>query len=446
MLALIAVGCIKLFFGILPKSLPENAGSLKASFDSVGIVLLLRAFSSGCTALTGIEAVANGVPIFQEPKSKNASLVLLMVAGLLAILFLGITFLAYYLGITPNPDESLVSQISRRVLVEPWLYYPIQAATMLVLFLAANTAFNGFPLLASILAKDNYLPQQFSHLGDRLAFSNGIIVLAISSIILLIVFKGSTHSLVPLYAIGVFLCFSLSQAGMVRRWYRLKTKNWELKAIVNGVGAATTTLALLVIVESKLLEGAWLTVGLLVPLFLFLFNKTKIYYQNLSLELRKSLQGQLGDWVRSAVNPQASQVVVLVSRLHRGTFLALKFARSLSPNVIAVTVNTQPKGTAELQLAWEALCIREPLLVLESPFRSVVDPLIRYLDLLDLEKKSPESPIIVVLPEFITSKWWHKLLHNQTAFLLKTALLYRKELQGKTHNRIIVNVPYQVKT
>lgn len=411
------------------------------SLEQLSLLLLLRAFSAGCTALTGIEAISNGVPAFRHPKARNAAVALVVMAVLLATMFIGITVLADQFGIVPSDAESVISQIARRVFGgDGWPYLIVQASTVLILVLAANTAFAGLPSLGSILARDGFLPRQLSNLGDRLAFSNGILVLAALAGLLLIIFRGDTHALIPLYAVGVFLTFTLSQAGMVRHWWRERGAHWNAKAWINGLGALTTGVALLVIVETKFLEGAWLVV-LLIPVLFWLFRRIKRHYKATATELSPRMGG-LGEWL-PWVNEFRPKVVVPVSRLHRGTLAALQFARALSDDVTAVIVDVDAKQTAQMQHHWRALRFKEPLVILQSPYRAVVEPLIAFLDTVD--RRLPErGAAVVVLPEFLPARWWQNLLHNQSALLLKAALLFKQGPDGR--NRIVVDVPYQLRS
>jgi amino acid transporter len=441
-LLLVAVGVFGMATGRL-HALPDIQAAHRAAVagtHSLGLLILLRAFSSGCTAMTGVEAVSNGVPAFKEPSPRNAGITLMAMSILLAVMFIGITVLAFHLDAIPREEESVVSQVARTVFGHGALYYAFQAATALILMLAANTSFAGFPMLASVLARSDYLPRQLANLGDRLAFTNGIVALAGLAIVLIVVFEGSTDALVPLYAVGVFTGFSLSQAGMVIRWMRLQSAGWGWKATINGVGCICTAIALMVIIESKFSEGAWLIV-VLVPVLLFVFRKVKRHYERVSRELSPRLGG-IGQFMRklSATEPK---VVVPISKLHRGTLAALNHARSLSRDVTAVVVDLDPRGTAELALAWKALRFHEPLVTLSSPYRSIVAPLMSFLEQVDA--REPErGPAIVVLPLFVPSKWWHHLLHNQTGIMLKAALLYRRG-PGGSDTRIVVDVPYHLK-
>jgi amino acid transporter len=436
MLALVGVGAVEVAGGSLqpaaPAALAEQAGPL-------GLLMLLRAFSSGCSAMTGVEAISNGVPAFRPPEARNAGITLVAMSVLLAVMFIGITALASHLDILPREDESVLSQVARAVFGQGVLYYLIQVATALILLLAANTSFTGFPLLASILAKDGYLPRQLANLGDRLAFTNGIMALAALAAVLVVMFDGSPHGLVPLYAIGVFLSFTLSQIGMVRRWQRVQGRHWIWKAVVNGLGAAATALALAVIVESKFAQGAWVTL-LLIPAILALFRVVRKQYVKVGRELSPRAGG-IGLWLRK-LDRAKPKVVVPVAKIHRGTLAALHFARSLSDDVTAVTVDVDPITTGNLELAWRALRVPEPLVVLPSPYRSIIAPLMEFLDTVDA--REPErGQAVVVLPLFVPGRWWHHLLHNQTALMLKAALLFRKRPDGGDA-RVIVDVPYRL--
>jgi amino acid transporter len=431
-LVLVAVGGVMAALGRLqPYDHATPTGELSA-------LMVLRAFSSGCSAMTGVEAISNGVPAFRRPARRNASTTLIAMSLLLGTMFLGITALAQALDVVPSADESVLSLVARGVVGQGVFYYVLQAATALILLLAANTSFTGFPMLASILARDGYLPRQLANLGDRLAFSNGIIALAALAAMLVVMFDGSPHALVPLYAIGVFLSFTLSQVGMVRRWQRVQGAGWGWKAAVNGLGAAATALALVVIVESKFAEGAWVTL-LLIPAILMLFRVIRRQYVRIGRSLSPR-SGGIGLWLRK-LDLAKPKVVVPVAKIHRGTLAALHFARSLSDDVTAVTVDVDREGTATLKLAWQALGIREPLVVLPSPYRSIIAPLTAFLDTVDT-REPDRGPAVVVLPLFVPGRLWHHLLHNQTALLLKAALLLGK--RGATEGRVIVDVPYRL--
>jgi amino acid transporter len=439
MFALVAAGLWKLSHGqIAPNPLPH--GPPAAPLTQLGIVLLLlRAFSSGCTAMTGVEAVSNGVPAFKKPEARNAGITLLMLAAILAALFIGVTVLARALQVLPLDNESVLSQIAHKIFGAGPFYFAVQGFTMLILVLAANTSFAGFPRLASILARDGYLPRQLTNMGDRLAFSNGIIALAGAAAILLVVFGGDVNNLIPLYAVGVFLAFVLAQTGMVWVWLKRRGPRWYLKAAINGLGAVACLIALLFIIESKFLGGAWVVV-LLIPLLLVMFVRIKAHYLDVAQQMSPRLGG-LGEWL-PWVHKFHPKVVVPVSKMHPGTLAALQFARAISDDITAVIVDLDPVQTARVRLTWRALRFKEKLVVLESPYRSVIEPVMTYLNEVDL--REPERGLaVVVLPEFLASRWWENVLHNQTALLLKAELLMRKGPRGD--NRIVIDVPYRLR-
>jgi amino acid transporter len=405
----------------------EQVLSPRSHFEPISLFLLMASFASGCAALTGVEAISNGVPAFKRPEARNARATLVWMVLLLMTLFVGITWLAGY-GAVPRNEESVLSQVGRGVFGDGSLLHTIlQFATAGILFIAANTAFADFPRLTSLIARDRFLPRQFTSLGDRLVFSNGIIILSTFSAVLVIIFKASATNLIPLYAVGVFLSFTLSQLGMVRHWFRLRERGWRQSALINGIGALTTFVVMWVIIIAKFEEGAWMVV-LLIPVLVLLFLGIHKHYVRASRQL--SLEGlQRPTSLRNTV-------IVPVSTLHRGVINALKYAESIAPgNVTAVHVSMDEEQTAKIRAKWAKWGGDTPLIVLDSPYRSLVRPLIRYLD--EVDQRWDNDVITVVLPEFVPAKWWHHLLHNQTAFLIKGALLFRK-------NRIVASVPYRL--
>ncbi len=437
-LGLILVGLTRLVTGSLSivsaPTLPEGVGG----FETLTTLLVLRAFASGCAAMTGVEAISNGVPAFQKPEADNAGKTLIVMATLLGVMFLGITFLARALGIVPVEHESVVSQIGRQVFGTGPLYLVLQAATALILVLAANTAFADFPRLSSILARDGYAPRQLSNLGDRLVFSNGIVALAVLAAALVIIFGGQTHGLIPLYAVGVFLSFTLSQAGMVRHWHKTRERGWRTKATINGLGAVATGVVLCVVAESKFTQGAWIIV-LLVPALVMMFHSVHQHY----IDMREQVslyEGEIGQWWHyKAAKPH--KVVVPISGLNRGTLAALQFSCSLSDDVTAVVVDVDAAATERLRENWRAWGFEIPLVVLESPYRSVVRPLLAYLE--ETDRREPERGMaVVILPEIVPARWWQNLLHNQTTLMLKAVLLFRQE--PKAAPRVVINVPYHL--
>jgi amino acid transporter len=437
-LALIAVGFVRLATGTITPISVQRASSAEGSTQALTLFLILRAFASGCTALTGVEAISNGIPAFQEPQAQNAGKTLTAMAVLLAIMFMGNSFLAHSLSIAPLENETVVSQIGRSVFGAGLPYMILQAATALILVLAANTSFADFPRLSAILARDRYLPRQLTNLGDRLVFTNGIVALAFLASALVVIFGAQTHRLIPLYAVGVFLSFTLSQSGMVRHWRREGGPGWKWKASVNGLGAAVTGVVLLVIVVTKFVHGAWVVI-LLIPAFVWMFHVIKQHYVSVAEQL--SLEGLSPEKWTGLASHKRHKVVVPVSGMHRGTLAALRFARLMSKDVTAVVVDVDPQVTARMRQKWPAWGHDVPLAVLDSPYRSTVGPLLTYLDKVD-QREPERGAAVVVLPEFVPARWWHHLLHNQTALLIKLVLTYRRAQIGKS--RVIIDVPYHL--
>jgi amino acid transporter/nucleotide-binding universal stress UspA family protein len=421
-LALIGWGIVKLVTsgaGQVPY-LPHQAS------NPITVWLLLRAFASGCTALTGVEAISNGVPAFKRPEWRNAARTLVWMAVLLGAMFVGITGLAYEYGIVPKEDETVLSQLARLTFGGGPLYYLTQAFTMLILVLAANTSFADFPRLASLLARDGFLPRQLTHRGDRLVFSNGILVLGGLAALLIVTFGGEVHALIPLYAVGVFASFTLSQAGMVQHWRRERHAGWWMHAVVNGVGALATLIVTVIIGMTKFTHGAWIVV-LLIPSLIVVFWRTRSHYLRVADNL--SLEG----FERRPVT--GHRIVVPIGGVHRATLRAIDYARQLGPEVTAVYVDQADDGNRVLA-KWAEWGNGVPIVVLDSPYRSITRPLLEYIDLLR-EKLGADGFVTVVLPEFIPRRWWHHLLHNQSALLLKGALLFRK-------NVVVVDVPFHL--
>jgi amino acid transporter len=405
------------------------------AIQPVTLFLVLHTFSTGSTALTGVEAISNGVPAFQQPQAKNAGRTLMVMAVLMGLLFAGSIGLTQFLGVVAGPQETILSALARRLFNNGALYYVIQFATLGILTVAANTSFAGFPRLTAILARDGFLPRQFSSLGDRFAFTNGIIILGFFTAVLIIVFGGDTHALIPLFAIGAFLAFTLSQAGMVIHWLKIRGQHWGLKSFINGIGALATLTTLVVVIISKFMEGAWITI-LVIPLIVLTFLQIFAHYKQVGEEL--SLKG-----LPPSLKPvETMRVVIPISGIHRGMVGAVNFARSISKNVTAVYVELEPGAGEKARVEWEAWWPDVPMVVVPSPYRSVVGPLLQFLD--DTDTKENDGQLAaVVLPEFIPGKWWQTLLHNQTAWLIKAALLYHRRMLGR--ERIIIDVPFHLR-
>jgi amino acid transporter len=430
-LPMLSLGAIRLFV--------EGPSKISSTMPTAAVpitaFLIMHAFSTGCTALTGVEAISNGVPYFQRPESRNAARTMIVMTILMGILFVGSIGLTQSLGIVAAPNETILSALARKLLGNGLPYILIQAATMLILAVAANTSFAGFPRLAAILAADGYLPRQLTGLGDRLVYANGIVSLAAATGILIILFEGNSHALIPLFAVGVFLAYTLSQAGMVIHWIRNQQRGWELKALINGLGGIVTGITLIIVGYSKFLEGAWITI-FLIPLIVYFFSKIKSHYREVGRQL--SLHG-----LPPSLRPYpAPRVVIPISGVHRGIIDAVDFARGISREVTAVYIELDPTATQRVKKDWERWFPDITLEVRPSPYRSVIGPLIDFLDETD-EKHNDGQLAAVVLPEFVPAKWWHGLLHNQTTWLLKAALLYRRRDLG--YQRIIIDVPYHLK-
>jgi amino acid transporter len=409
--------------GVTPLNVPLPP---EAGHAPLTVFLLLTAFANGCTAMTGVEAVSNGVPAFRPPESKNASATLVTMAVLAIGMFVGITVLAHAFQVIPSTAESGVSQLGRAIFGKGVAYYLLQAATTLILVLAANTAYADFPRLASIVARDRYLPRQFMSQGDRLAFSNGILVLSVFAAILIIAFRGDTQLLLPLYMIGVFVSFTLSQAGMVIHWRKTKEAGWKTSAFINGFGAVVTGVVLVIVAVTKTLEGAWIVL-LLIPIIVALFRSTRRHYDHVASQL--TLRGYQPE--RRAHNT----VVMPIGGMQRAVVEALRYAETLSDDVRAVYVDIDPKATEQIRRDWDTWGGRVTLVVLPSPYRSVMEPLLAYITQVETER--PSDYVTVILPEFVPARWWQHLLHNQSALLIKGALLFRP-------NTVVTSVPFHL--
>jgi amino acid transporter len=428
------------FFRYLTGTMPDYqapAGWLGADAgEPLGILLILRAFSSGSVALTGTEAVSNGVPAFKPPEPRNAQRVLILMGLFFGSIFLGMSFLASQLGILPDPTEqvTVVSQLTSAFVGAGSPYhYLVQVSTAVLLILAANTAFADFPRLSSILARDGFLPRVFQFRGDRLAFSYGIVVLAAIAVLLVVAFGGSVTNLIPLYTVGVFVAFTLSQSGMVRRWRRLRNEvpGWRRRAFINGIGAVTTGVVAVEVAAAKFALGAWIVL-ILIPVLVAMMLFIARQYRSASVAL--------------AVRPDAAiprgrreeRVVVPVPGISRAVVRAINVGRSIATDVRAVLVSDDPEEAARIRTQWERQLADVPLVFVESPYRALVGPLLAYLDVLDQAwPPGKEAPVtFVIVPEYVARSWWERILYNQSARRLRTALL------GRRHT-VVVNVPYR---
>ena len=408
---------------------PEKSEAAREAGGGLGLFLLARGFSSGAVALTGVEAISNGVPAFRKPESKNAAITMVWLGIILGTLFFGVSVLAHHLHPYPSHEETVISQMGRAVFGGGPIYVILQFATAAILTLAANTAYAGFPWLSSIIARDGYLPRQLASRGDRLVFSNGIVILAVLAAILIIAFGGITNALIPLYAVGVFTSFTLSQLGMVIHHRKAREPGGVRRSVVNGIGAASTFVVLLIVAITKFSNGAWLPI-VVVPLIILLFVAIKRHYDRVARVLQVSPE---------AARPEAINhtVVVLVGRgVHQGVLKALSYARSLRPqHLVAVYVSYEDDDRLALERQWKDFKIDMPLEIVASPFRELVGPIERYID--ELDARWANDTVTVVIPEFVVGKWYEQILHNQTALFLKAKLLFRE-------GTVVTSVPYHV--
>jgi amino acid transporter len=429
-LGLIGFGLLGIATGIVPDYVPPASWAAQESggLGALGLLLVLRAFSSGAVALTGVEAISDGVPAFKPPEWRNARTTLTAAAILFATLFLGISFLVSWFGILPDPSEqqTVLSILARHLTGDGPYLVLVQVATALILTLAANTSFADFPRLSSFLARDGFMPRQFGFRGDRLAFSTGIVALAALAVVLLIAFQASVSALIPLYTLGVFVAFTLSQTGMVRRWWVRREEGWRRGLLINGLGALTTAVIVVVVAASKFLAGAWI-VMILVPMLVTLMWAIHVHYRRLEQAVAPRSQ------LRIAPAARAPLVIVPIARLDQPSIEAITFARSIAPDALAVHITNEAAAATKLREQWRELGGGSELVIVESPYRALIGPLLRYLDA--LQRQDPDRRLLVVLSEVVPKHWWDNFLHNQTALRLKLRLFFRP-------NTIVADVPY----
>ncbi|MGO4497455.1 APC family permease [Paenibacillus sp. 2RAB27] len=427
-LLLVGKGIFDLLTGSMNTHAIEFAPS--SATNSLTLFVLLKAFSSGCSAVTGIEAISDAVPHFRTPSVNNAKRTLLSLGGLLAIVFGGVTLIALGYGVAPdhNGHTSVLSMVTEQAFGRGVMYYATQIATMLILVLAANTSFNGFPILASIMAQDKNFPRMFSFRGDRLSYHYGIITLGVLASLLLIGFKGKTDALIPLYAIGVFLSFTLAQTGLVRKWLKERVSGWIGKLIINGLGGIVSLVVLIIFSVTKFSEGAWIVI-IITPILLWLITKISHHYDDVAKQLRI-------DITQDRVCTKEPVIIVPVAGIHKAVEQTLNYAKSLSPNVIAFYVSFSDEDEESMQEKWQIWDPGVRLVVFKSRYRTILKPLAEFIDRIDTHMSEKQS-IMVILPQFMPKKWWHRLLHNQSAARIRSKLQADKDI-------VVATVPYHL--
>ncbi|MBI4733577.1 MAG: amino acid permease, partial [Rubrobacteridae bacterium] len=428
---MVAYGMVQYFTGNHPD--PVVTKAVADTTAPLTMFVVLRAFASGCSALTGVEAISNGVQSFREPAAKNARQTLVGLGLILGSIFLGLTFLTHLYGVVPNESETVVSQLARGIFGTGTIYYYIQLVTMIILVIAANTSFAGFPSLASIIASDGYMPRQLRTRGIKLAFSNGIVSLSIFAAVLIIAFDASVNKLIPLYAVGVFTEFTLSQFGMVKHWFRTRDNGWWRRAIINGIGGTVTFVVAIIQATTKFIDGAWIVI-LAVPIIVLIFRSINRHYRSIASQLTLAKLEELEE--KHEIPQIKHNVVILVASIHVGTVEALKYAKSLTPTIIrAVHIDIDPVQTQKVKERWDRFGLGIPLEIVESPYRDIIGPFLEKLR--EIEKEMTDDIVTVIIPEFVVSRWWENLLHNQTGFILKTRLLLWKDV-------VVISVPYHL--
>ena len=429
---LIVIGVIRALFDapyILP---PESVA--KQQLDWAMVFLILRAFANGCSSMTGVEAIADSVPMFKSPEARNATITTYWMAGILGFMFMGIAFLIMHYHILPVADVTAMSQLAEHIFGRSPMYFYIQITTMLVLYLAANTAYNGLPILLSIVAKDGYMPRYLAVRGERLTFSNGIVLLTIAAGSLIAAFGGDIEHLISLYAIGVFISFTIAQTSMVIHWRRERGNGWQVRAFLNGLGAVVTGLVVIVITVTKFLYGAWLIL-IFIPMMIFVFKSIRAHYDDMAeqLHLPEACYEE-----GAAIFPKGRHIVIVpVSTPTRVVYETIKYAKMIGDNIVAVHVSDDEERDKKLIEKWERWDPGVELVIIRSPYRLLMRPLLHFIDKKSRDK-GPDDYITIIIPEFETNKPWHRLLHNQTGWFLRNTLIFKK-------NIIVTTVPYQIK-
>ncbi|WP_160725719.1 APC family permease [Bacillus sp. USDA818B3_A] len=424
---LIGVGIFKIMTGNISPAV--NHAPIGAPVQGITLFLLLRAFASGCSALTGVEAISNAIPFFKDPAPKNAAKTLVLMGSLLALLFSGITYLAYYYGIAPKVEETVVSQIAEETFGRNFVYFFVQGTTALILVLAANTGYSAFPLLAFALAKDKYMPRMFTIRGDRLGYSNGIVSLGVASIILIIASKGQTEHLIPLYAVGVFIPFTLSQTGMIIKWLREKPAGWVAKLTANLIGALITLTVLIIFFVTKFGQ-VWFVV-IFLPIIVLMFLRIHSHYDSVGEQLRMHPEDV-------APPIQGNVIIVPVAGITKVVENSISYAKSLTDQIFAVYVSFDREDEKRFEEKWQKWQPDVRLVTLHSHYRSILQPLSKFIDTVEHKASENNYRVTVLIPQFITKKSWHNILHNQSSFLIRAYLIFKKRV-------IVSTLPYHFK-
>lgn len=409
------------------------ASVARQPLDLAMLFIVLRAFANGCSSMTGVEAIADSVPMFRQPEAKNAAITTYWMAGILGFMFTGITFLIMHFHILPAGEVTALSQVAEFVFGRSGFYYYIQVTTMLVLYLAGNTAYNGLPILMSIVAKDGYLPRYLATRGERLTYSNGIILLTLAAAILIVAYQGQTDHLISLYAIGVFISFTIAQISMVVHWFRVRSRGWQFGALINGIGALATGLVVFIITITKFLYGAWMIL-IFIPIMIYIFKSIRRHYDSVAdqLHVPEECLVEQRHWEQGK-----NIVIVPVSTPTRVVFETMKYAKLIGTRVLAVHISSDEAAEAKLRQKWARWDPGVELVVLHSPYRLLLEPLLRFIEKQEREK-GPNDFITVIIPEFETRRWWHRLLHNQAGWILRTMLILREDV-------VVTTVPYHLR-
>jgi len=431
-IALIGTGIYQALTQQTPIIPPE---SLAKQLDWTIVVLILRAFANGCSSMTGVEALSNGVPMFRAPEVRNVTITTYWMSSILGVMFIGISFLIMHFHLLQIEGITALSQIAEMTFGRGWGYYYIQITTMVVLYLAANTSFNGLPSLLSLLAKDGYMPRYLGVRGERLSFSNGIMLLSVVAGLLIFIYQGNTEHLISLYAIGVFLSFTIAQTGMVVHWRKERTSGWVLRATINAVGAVVTGIVVLIIGITKFSHGAWAVI-IFIPFMIFIFKKIHSHYNDMSEQLHLPIE-EFDPTTAATLKIGRNVVIVPVATPTNIVAQTLRYAKSISKNVVALHIATDEANGLKVAEKWHAWNPGIELVTIYSPYRLVIQPLLNYIIQLE-RQKNPEDYITILIPEFQTKKWWHRLLHNQTGWVLRTLLILKE-------NVIVTSVPFHLK-